>query len=125
MPRHRRGARSRRRTASGRRGQPQLERLRDDFRPLDFRALDFRALDFRGLDFRGLDFRGLDFRALERLLDMRFAVDFRPLDARLLDERLLDARFVLRLRDGTLSPSLRASESPIAIACLRLVTLPP
>src|ERR1700729_1926647 len=26
---------------------------------------------------------------------------------------------------GTLAPFLRASESPIAIACLRLVTLPP
>src|ERR1700729_3911420 len=35
--------------------------------------------------------------------------------------RLNQAAFFL----GTLAPFLRASESPIAIACLRLVTLPP
>jgi hypothetical protein len=29
------------------------------------------------------------------------------------------------LRDGTLAPFSRASDSPIAIACLRLVTRPP
>src|SRR5215467_10119260 len=34
-------------------------------------------------------------------------------------------RYFERFRDGTLSPSFRASERPIAIACFRLVTLPP
>ena len=40
-------------------------------------------------------------------------------------ERLLDERFrEVRLR-GTFAPFFRASERPIAIACLRLFTLPP
>src|SRR5689334_11236872 len=48
------------------------------------------------------------------------------------DERFRDDRFreELRLRDelrlrGTFAPFFRASERPIAIACLRLLTLPP
>jgi len=49
-------------------------------------------------------FRRLElFRALERLLELR-----------------LDAAFF-----GTLAPLLRASESPMAIACLRLLTFLP
>jgi hypothetical protein len=95
--------------------------------------VDFRALDFRALDLRAVDFRAVDFRAVERLAVDRLAVDRllveRLLVERLADdffavERLVDARFVLRLR-GTLAPFSRASESPIAIACLRLVTVPP
>src|SRR5512138_2224096 len=42
-------------------------------------------------------------------------------DERFRDDRLRDE---LRLR-GTFAPFLRASERPIAIACLRLFTLPP
>jgi hypothetical protein len=100
----------------------------EDFRALDFRALDLRAVDFRAVDLRAVDFRPVDFRAVERLAVDRLPVE-RLADERLLDdffavERLVDARFVLRLR-GTLAPSSRASESPIAIACLRLVTVPP
>src|SRR5262245_52098198 len=34
-------------------------------------------------------------------------------------------RFAAVLRAGTLAPFLRASERPIAMACLRLFTLPP
>src|SRR5690349_4641219 len=99
-------------------GRTQLERLRDDLRPLDFRALDLRAVDFRAVDLRDVDLRDeerllADFFAVERFEVERFDVDF-----------LLDPRFVLRLR-GTFAPFSRASESPIAIACLRLVTLPP
>src|SRR5690242_18451364 len=48
-------------------------------------------------------------------------------DERLRDDRLRDEplfRDELRLR-GTFAPFLRASESPMAIACLRLFTLPP
>jgi hypothetical protein len=43
------------------------------------------------------------------------------------DERLLErvlVRLLVRLR-GTFAPFSRASESPIAIACLRLFTVPP
>ena len=49
--------------------------------------------------------------------------NYRPL---LLDElRLRAVRFRLRLRDGTLAPFSLASFKPMAIACLRLVTLRP
>jgi hypothetical protein len=34
-------------------------------------------------------------------------------------------RFVAVFRFGTFAPALRASDSPIAIACLRLFTVPP
>ncbi len=52
--------------------------------------------------------------AVERFRDDFFALDF----FLLLD--FFDDRFL-----GTFAPFSRASESPIAIACLRLVTLPP
>src|SRR4029077_3839753 len=39
-------------------------------------------------------------------------------------ERVETQRLILLLR-GTLAPFLRASESPMAIACFRLVTRPP
>jgi hypothetical protein len=71
---------------------------------------------------------------LERLLDERFAEDFRA-EERLLVlfflappvlavERLLPDVLLLRLR-GTFAPFSRASERPIAIACLRLFTFRP
>ena len=55
-------------------------------------------------DFLEDDFRDEDFFAVERLL----ALFFRPVFFR-----------------GTLAPFSRASDRPIAIACLRLFTLPP
>ena len=80
-----------------------------DFDPDDL--LDFEDLrepeDFeeRFDDFE--DFDLLDFDDLEAPLDF---LDFEDFDD---------------LRDGTLSPSRRASEMPIAMACLRLFTFLP
>ncbi len=74
--------------------------LEDDLRP-ELRLPDF-AVVFRVDDLRALDFR---------------PVDLRPVDLR-------DEVVELRLR-GTFSPFSRASLIPIAIACLRLVTLRP
>jgi hypothetical protein len=54
----------------------------------------------------------------ERLALVRFEVE------RLADERLDEDFFDVRLR-GTFSPFSRASESPIAIACSGLFTVPP
>jgi hypothetical protein len=88
-----------------------------DFRVVDFRVVDFRAVDFRAVDFRAVDFRAVDFFAVDFRVPAFFAVDFRPPD----EERFA----VLRLRAGTFSPASRASDSPIATACLRLVTRPP
>ena len=48
----------------------------------------------------------------------------RPYARRLL-LRLLRLLLFLRRRFGTFAPALRASERPIAIACLRLVTFRP
>jgi hypothetical protein len=72
--------------------------LRVDLRPDDLRVDDFRELLFRDADLRGEDFRVDDLR----------------------DELFLD----VRLR-GVFSPFSRASLMPMAIACLRLVTLRP
>jgi hypothetical protein len=90
-------------------------RLEDFF----FRLDDFRDEDFRDEDFRDEVFRDEDFR----LVDLRLEdFDLPELFLRLADFFLLD---LLDLREGTLSPSLRASESPIAMACLRLFTFLP
>jgi hypothetical protein len=93
-------------------------------RAVDFRAVDFRAVDFRAVDFFAVDdFRADDFFAVDRLAVERFAVE------RFAVERFAVERFaVLRFRPpagGTRAPFSRASESPIAIACLRLVTVRP
>jgi hypothetical protein len=77
--------------------------LEDFFREEDFFELarfepDFFELDRFELDFFALDFLPPDF----------FAPDF----------------FDARLR-GTFAPSSRASDRPMAMACLRLVTLRP
>jgi uncharacterized protein YjbI with pentapeptide repeats len=115
-----------------------------DLRPLDFRELDLRELDLRPLDFREADLRELDLRPLDfreadlrepdlRPLDFREA-DLRELDLRPLDLRPLDLRddvdFFADFRDddflfGTLPPARRASDNPMAIACLRLFTFLP
>ncbi len=79
---------------------------------VDFFLVDEERFD---VDF----FRDDDFFAVDLFrLDPFFAVDFFAVDFRLDDFFRLDLR-------GTLAPSSRASESPIAIACLRLVTLRP
>jgi uncharacterized protein YjbI with pentapeptide repeats len=88
----------------------ELEDLRADFRPA-LRAVALRG-DFRADDFRAEDFRGL----LVRAADLR--------DADLRDDVFLAALLAARLR-GTFSPFSLASLMPIAIACLRLVTLRP
>ena len=54
------------------------------------------------------------------MLDARLRV---VLEARL--RLVLEARFALLDGFGTLAPFSRASLSPIAIACFRLLTLPP
>jgi len=90
------------------RRRPGCHDLRDVPRELDLRVeLDFLPeLDFRP----ELDLRPeLDFRPE---LDLRPELDFRP-------------ELDLVLREGTLPPARRASDRPIAIACLRLVTLRP
>jgi hypothetical protein len=66
--------------------------------------------------------RLLELRPLERLLELRpleRLLELRPL--RLLELRLLRPPLLLS-REGTFAPRRRASESPIAIACSRLVT---
>ena len=54
----------------------------------------------------------------------RFRVDFLA-DERLVDDRLAPAFFALERFLGTFAPFSRASERPMAIACLRLVTFLP
>jgi hypothetical protein len=65
-----------------------------------------------------------------------FLVAFRAVDLRAVDLRAVDLRAVLRAddvrdvlrrlrRDGTFAPFSRASSRPIAIACLRLLTVRP
>ena len=71
-----------------------------DFRdPVDLREADLREADFREDDLRAVDLRDDDLR----------------------DDDLREAD----LRGGTFAPARRASESPIAIACLRLFTFLP
>jgi hypothetical protein len=93
----------------------------DEERFVDFFALDFledfvgfdRFVDFFAVDFRDDDFFAPDFLAPFRALD--FLVDF------FAEDFFVDL-FVPDVRFGALSPSRRASDSAMAIACLRLVT---
>jgi hypothetical protein len=87
--------------------------LLDDFRPDDFLLEDLRPEDLRLEDLRPEDLRPEDLRPE----DLR-PEDLRPEDLR--DDFLLDDFFF-----GTFAPDLRASERPIAIACLRLLTFLP
>jgi hypothetical protein len=74
------------------------------------------------------DDRGLVRRVLVRAVLVRaaalLAVDFLAVDFLAVD-RFDAARFDDARLDGTFAPFSRASASPIAIACLRLVTVPP
>lgn len=87
--------------------------MRRDEPLLRFRADDLRAVDLREVDLRDDVFR-------------RDVDDFRDVDFRRDEPLLFRRELVLFLRDlplrfgGTLSPSRRASASPIAIACFRL-----
>lgn len=91
-----------------RREDLRLEDLRGDFLEEDLREVDFfvdvlRAADFFVEDFCDFDLLAVDLRA-DDLVDLRAP----PLRAA-----------------GTLPPARRASESPMAMACLRLVTFLP
>lgn len=70
-------------------------------------------------DFFGEDFFDADFLDADFLVADFFEADF--FDAAFLDFDLLAAFFFF----GTLAPSSRASESPIAMACFLLVTFLP
>jgi hypothetical protein len=86
-----------------------------DFRAVDLRAVDVRAVDVRAVDFFAPLFLALVFFALVFFAGDFFAADFFAVV-------FLAADF---FGGGTLPPSLRASDRPIAIACLRLVTFLP
>ena len=73
-------------------------------RDVDLRADDLRALDFLADDLREDDFLADDLRAPDFFAELLRALDFFA---------------------GTLPPARRASDSPIAIACLRLFTFLP
>jgi hypothetical protein len=96
----------------------------DDFFAADFRAGDFRPGDFLAPDFRAGDFLVDDFRAADFLGEDFLADDFRA-DVFFVDDFFAAPLRAPPLRAGTLSPSRRASEIPIAIACLRLFTRRP
>jgi hypothetical protein len=99
--------------------------LRADFFAADFRVnlrADFFAADFR-VDLRA-DFFAADFR-----VDLRadfFAADFRvDLRADFFAADFFVDLFEADFFAGTFPPARRASDSPMAIACLRLVTFLP
>jgi hypothetical protein len=84
------------------------------FVPVDLRAVDFVLFDdfvlfFEADFFVAVDLFAVDFLAVDFFELLFFAVDFFD-----------DAFFA-----GTLPPAARASDRPIAIACLRLVTFLP
>ena len=96
------------------------------FRRVDFlvlRALDFLAPDFLTVDFLALDLRAVDFLAADFLAGDFLAVDFLAVDFFALVLRLV--LVPLLFLAGTLPPAFRASERPIAMACLRLLTVLP
>jgi len=91
-----------------------------------FRNGDLRADVLRDGDLRADDFFDAELREAERPEAVRETVFFAGLFA----ADFLDDRFDAELPDderfaGTLPPALRASERPIAMACLRLVTFLP
>jgi hypothetical protein len=102
-----------------------------DFLALDFFAPAFRVVDFLALvDFvvTDLDREDLDREDLARE-DVDLAVldpeDFEPADFFALEEVGFLVDFFADFLAGTFFPFWRASESPMAMACLRLVTFLP
>jgi hypothetical protein len=110
--------------------------FRADVRPADFVAVDFRAVDRLVVDRFAVERSAVERFAVERLAAPffaapRFAVDLRAVDflaaPRFAAPRLAAPRLVVAAErsDGTLAPRSRASESAMAMACSRLVTVPP
>ena len=112
--------------------------LDEDFRDPDFFAGFFFDADFFALDRFDADLREGDLRADARFEadffdDDLFAADFLDDDffaADFLDDDFLVADFFDDFFDrfglgGAFPPALRASDNPMAIACLRLVTFLP
>jgi hypothetical protein len=102
-----------------------------DLLALDFFAPAFRVVDFLALvDFvvADLDREDLDREDLARE-DVDLAVldpeDFEPADFFALEEVGFLVDFFADFLAGTFLPFWRASESPMAMACLRLVTFLP
>lgn len=96
-------------------------------RPLDLREVDFRDVDLRDVDLRADVLRPDDLRAEDLRPDVLRAADLR-LEALLLEDLRLEDLLLEDLRDlrgGTFSPLRRASDRPMAIACLRLLTFRP
>lgn len=62
--------------------------------------------------------------AVERVFDAARLVP-PDVEARFVEARFVEAFFLLARFAGTLAPFSRASESPMAIACFLLVTVPP
>lgn len=82
-----------------------------DLRPVDFLAEDFLAALFLEIAFLAVDFLPEDF----------LAADFLVADLR----AVFLVAFLAAFFDGTFAPASLASLMPIAMACLRLVTLSP
>jgi hypothetical protein len=86
----------------------------DFFFAADFLLADFLDADFLGAAFFDADFFAADLRAGD-FLDADF------FDADFFDADFFDADFF----GGTFAPARRASDNPMAIACLRLLTFLP
>ena len=113
----------RRRNAGVRRGVAYDDFFDGDFLDEDFFAALFFGADFLGADFLeddrfDADFRRADFFAADFFV-ADFFVDFRAADF------FVDDFFDRFGFGGTFAPARRASDRPIAIACLRLLTFLP
>jgi hypothetical protein len=90
----------------------------------DFFAADLRAGDFLDADFFDADFFDADFLDADFLDADFFDADF--FDADFFDVDFFDADFFdADFFGGTFAPARRASDNPMAIACLRLLTFLP
>jgi hypothetical protein len=90
-----------------------------DFFAADLRAGDFLDADFFDADFFDADFFDADFFDADFFDADFFDADF--FDADFFDADFFDADFF----GGTFAPARRASDNPMAIACLRLLTFLP
>jgi len=90
-----------------------------DFFAPDLRAGDFLDADFFDADFFDADFFDADFFDADFFDADFFDADF--FDADFFDADFFDADFF----GGTFAPARRASDNPMAIACLRLLTFLP
>ena len=90
-----------------------------DFLDADFFDADFFDADFFDADFFDADFFDADFFDADFFDADFFDADF--FDADFFDADFFDADFF----GGTFAPARRASDNPMAIACLRLLTFLP